>query len=75
MAKTTVKKAAGPADKGLRIVARKDAFRRCGRVFGAEAVEIALADLTEEEVELLEQETQLVVTRVDIKPAPAPETK
>lgn len=75
MAKTQVKKAAGPADKGLRIVARKDSFRRCGRVFGIEPVVIALADLTEEELELLKNERQLLVAEVDIEPPAEPETK
>lgn len=75
MAKPQVKKAAGPADKGLRIVARKDVFRRCGRAFGAEPIEIALTNLTEDEVAILEAETQLVVTRVDITAATEPEAK
>lgn len=66
MAKPQVKKAAGPADKGLRIVSRKDSFRRCGRAFGIEPVVIALADLSDEEVALLENEPQLLVARVDI---------
>ena len=73
MTKPQVKKAAGPADKGLRIVSRKDAFRRCGRAFGVEPVVIALADLSDEEVDLLKAEPQLLVAEVDIKPEP--ETK
>ena len=68
MAKALEKKPAGPADKGLRIVARKDVFRRCGRTFGAEAVTIPLADLTQEDVTALKDEPQLVVVDVDIEP-------
>jgi Mu-like prophage FluMu N-terminal domain len=66
MAKTPAKKPAGSADKGLKIVARKDSFRRCGRVFGAEPTVISLSDLTIEEVEQLQAEPQLVVVECDI---------
>lgn len=68
MDKTPVKKPAGPANKGLRIVARKDLFRRCGRAFGAEPVVIPLTDVSAGEVEILKAEAQLVVVDVDIEP-------
>jgi hypothetical protein len=66
MAKTPAKKPAGSADKGLKIVARKDSFRRCGRVFGAEPTVISLADLSEDDVTTLKDEPQLVVVECDM---------
>lgn len=63
-------KAAGPATKGLRIVARPPTFRRAGYTFTAEAQTIPLSDLSAEQVELLQGEVNLVVSEVDI-PAPA----
>lgn len=66
-------KAAGPATKGLRIVARPPTFRRAGYTFTAEAQTIPLSDLSAEQVELLQGEVNLVVSEVDI-PAPADST-
>ncbi len=71
-------KAAKTTVKGVRVVARGEQFRRCGRVFGTEPVEIPLADLkpgksrkgeTPEpsELEILRAERQLVVVDVDIE--------
>lgn len=71
-AKTVKTKAApaGPADKGLRIVSRSDqGFRRCGRFFGPEGVTLPLSELTEDEVETLREERQLVVVDVDLPKA------
>lgn len=69
-------KAAGPATKGLRIVARSDkGFRRCGRAFSAEGTTLALSELTEDEVEALKGEAQLVVVEVDITVDSAPAGK
>lgn len=66
---TTKIKAAGPADKGLRIVARpQQGIRRAGRHFSAEGTTIPLSELTAEEVEQLGAEPQLVVVAVDIAP-------
>lgn len=61
--------AAGPADRGLSIVSRPASFRRCGRAFSAEATVIPLSELTEDEVETLKAETNLVVHEVEIKSA------
>jgi hypothetical protein len=74
MAKTTKPKAAGPEDKGLRIVAKREGFRRAGHQFGSQAVELSLADLTSEQVEQLRNEPMLVVTDVDMTPAPTAQT-
>lgn len=65
---TQKSKAAGGADKGLKVTARADHFRRCGFAFTGEATVIPLADLTEEQVEQLKKEPLLVVQEVDIKP-------
>jgi hypothetical protein len=71
MTKTTT-----PATKavpGLRVVSKSPmgAFRRCGRTFGADPVEIPLADLKKEEVSRLRAEPQLVCTDCEIKVADA----
>lgn len=59
---------AGPATKGVRIVARSEAgFRRIGRHFGAEPTDIPLSDLTEDELAALNSERQLVVVPIDIE--------
>lgn len=58
---------AGPATKGLRIISRSpDGFRRCGRAWNAEGTTVSLAELTEEQVEILRAEKQLVVVDVEI---------
>lgn len=59
-------KPAGPASKGLQVVARPASFMRCGRQFTAEPTTIALSDLSADEVQRLKDEPQLVVTEVDI---------
>jgi hypothetical protein len=61
-------KAAGPATKGLRITSRSEkGFRRCGRAFGPDGTVVPLSELTEEEVDTLKAERQLVVVEVDIE--------
>jgi Mu-like prophage FluMu N-terminal domain len=60
-------KAAGPADKGLRVVARPMAgFRRCGYHFSAEGTTLALSELSAEQVAELRDEPNLMVVDVDI---------
>ena len=60
-------KPAGPADKGLRIVARpQQGFRRAGMSFSAEGATVSLSELTEEQVADLRAEPQLVVVDVDM---------
>jgi hypothetical protein len=53
--------------KGVRVVARSDGFRRIGRSFGADPVEIALSDLTDEELQRLRAERELLVVDVAIE--------
>ena len=70
MATTKKDKSAGPADNGLRVVARpQGGFRRAGYHFSAEGVTLPLSELTDDQVEQLRGEPQLVVVDVDIAPA------
>lgn len=70
MATAKKTKAAGPADKGLRIVSRADqGIRRAGRWFGPEGQTVPLSELSEEEVEALKGERGLVVVEIDIPAA------
>lgn len=62
-------KAAGPATKGLRIVSKRDGFRRVGRAFDGTPAVIPLSELTADQVEQLTTEPMLVVTEVDVEPA------
>lgn len=52
--------------KALRVTARRDSFRRCGRKFGAEPVDIPLSELKKGEAETLKADKQLVVQEVEI---------
>lgn len=65
---TTAKKHAGPADKGLEVISKKDGFRRAGREWSGSTT-VSLAELTEAEVQALKSEPMLVVREVDIEPA------
>ncbi len=60
-------KAAGAANKGLKVTSRPASFRRAGHTFTAEARVIPLSELTEEQVELIEKDPNLVSQRVDIE--------
>lgn len=60
-------KAAGAANKGLKVTARPASFRRAGHTFTAEARVIPLSELTEEQVDLIEKDPNLVSQRVDIE--------
>lgn len=76
MATARKSKAAGGADKGLKVTSRPATFRRAGLNFSSEARVIPLSELTEEQVELIMNETMLVAQQVDIAPEPkAEETK
>lgn len=56
--------------KALRVTARRDSFRRIGRKFTAEPVDIPLSELKNTEVAALRADKLLVVHEVDID-APA----
>lgn len=60
-------KPAGESTVGLRVIARRDSFRRAGRVFTPEATVIPLSELSEEEANAIKDETQLIVDVVSIE--------
>lgn len=62
-------KAAGPETKGLRVVSRPPTFRRAGFTFSSEARTIPLSEVSQDQVDLLKGESNLVVSEVDIEPA------
>jgi hypothetical protein len=73
---TNDKKPGGPTGKGLKVVPKRDGFRRAGHVFSGDGKTIAYADLTVGQVELLKGEPMLVVMEVDLpKEEPAKDTK
>lgn len=65
----TAKKSA----KGLKVTSRPATFRRAGFSFSGEARVIPLAELTEEQVELIKTDPNLVSQEVDLPPEPEPE--
>jgi hypothetical protein len=76
MATTNDKKPGGPTGKGLKVVPKRDGFRRAGHVFSGEGKTIAYADLTVGQVEQLKGEPMLVVMEVDLpREEPAKDTK
>jgi hypothetical protein len=58
--------ASGPEGKGLKVVPKRDGFRRAGYVFSGDGQTIPYADLTADQVELLKGEPMLVVAEVDL---------
>ena len=59
---------AGPDTKGLRVVSRSEqGFRRCGRSFGVEPTVIPLSELSDDELEMLKGERNLVAIEVDLE--------
>lgn len=64
----TKPKGAGPASKGLSVVARAQQFCRAGLRFGPEATVVPLNELSEEQAEAIRGEPMLVVAEVDIEP-------
>lgn len=69
----TEKKAKPAKVKALRVTARRDSFRRIGRKFGAEPVDIPLSELKPDEIKALRADGQLVVHDVEIDAAAEPE--
>ncbi len=63
--------AAGSADRSLRIVAKKDGFRRAGREWTGTTF-VKLSDISPETREQLEAETMLIVDEVDTPKAEEP---
>lgn len=61
-------KAAGTANKGLKVTARPASFRRGGFTFTGEARVIPLSELTAAQVEQITSDPNLVSQLVDIAP-------
>ena len=60
----------------LRVVAKRDGFRRAGRRFGAEPTDIPMSELKKAEIEALKGDAGLVVHEVEIEvDAPEGESK
>ena len=51
---------------GLRVRALVDGFRRAGRAWSVEAVDVPLSDLNKTQIALLRDEPQLVVEDVEL---------
>lgn len=68
MASKPQKTEARPADKALRVVAKRAGFRRAGYSFGPEPLQIPLADISEEQEAQLRGDPMLLVVDVDIAP-------
>ena len=62
---------AGGGDKSVKVVARAAKFRRCGYEFGAEPTFISLGDITQEDLERIVNEPNLVTEVVDTPKAEA----
>lgn len=67
MATINPQKSGTPA---LRILAKREGFRRAGYAFGAEPVVIPVADLSPAQIKSLRSEPMLLVTDAEV-PAPA----
>lgn len=69
-------KQAGPASACLKVAARNPAgFRRAGRFFGAEVIEIPLDEITAEDAEAIKTEPALIVIEGEATAAAAPPAK
>ncbi|MDA8258370.1 MAG: HI1506-related protein [Betaproteobacteria bacterium] len=51
---------------GLRITSQREGFRRAGRAWGRAPIEIALADLSDDEIALLKAESMLTVEEITL---------
>jgi len=68
---TNDKKPGGPAGKGLKVVPKREGWRRAGYAFTGEGRVIPYEELTTGQVEQLKGDSQLVVTEVDLPKAEA----
>jgi len=69
------KKPGGPAGKGLKVVPKRDGWRRAGRAFSGDGQTIAYEDLTVGQVEQLKGDSMLVVSEVDLPKEPEKKTE
>jgi hypothetical protein len=72
---TKDKKPGGPEGKGLKVVPKRDGFRRAGHVFSGEGKVIPYADLDADQVALLKGDPMLVVVEVDLPKAERPRSR
>jgi hypothetical protein len=56
----------------LRIVAKRDGFRRAGIAHSSSAKDHPISNFTEEQIEALKDEPNLVVVEVELEPEPKP---
>ena len=52
--------------KALRVQAKRHGFRRAGRAWNKEAVDVPLSELTQDEIEQIRNEAMLTVAEVEI---------
>lgn len=52
--------------KALKIIAKKDGFRRCGYEFGSEPTIIPVGELESDQVKVLKAEKMLVVSETTV---------
>lgn len=64
----TQDKPAGSATQGLRVITRRDGFRRAGREWSGTTT-VPLSELTAKQVEAIKAEPAFEVDLVDIEPA------
>ncbi|MGA0610563.1 HI1506-related protein [Caldimonas sp. KR1-144] len=69
--KPAAQRVAGAPIKALKVISRRDSFRRAGFEFTGEAKTLPLDELTDDQVEALKAEPLLVVSEVDIEPEKA----
>lgn len=53
--------------KVLRVVARRDGFRRAGIAFGAQPTDLPLGALTQAQIDAIKSDPMLVATEVEIE--------
>lgn len=58
--------------KVLRVTAKRDGFRRAGFAFGSAPVDLPIANLTKDQIELLKSEPMLVVVEAEAEVAELP---
>lgn len=52
--------------KGVRVASKQEGFRRAGRAWSAEATDVAVSDLTKEQLAQLKSDPMLVVVDIEM---------
>lgn len=68
MAKANEPKKAGESTQGVEVIAKADVFYRAGRAWSNTPTVVPLSELTEEQLQELQDEPMLIVRTVEIKP-------